>query len=171
MRLTARRRDRRGAALVEAAIVTTIFVTLIFGMIDLGIALFNKHVASEAARQGARTASIHGYLAASGTTMNAWGPTPSYYPLLSEHSLYSGSVAATVAADDPSDELAAAILPYLAGVDPGKTTITIRWPDGNNDVGSRVTVSVRTTFQQPVAIIFAESPITVCGHSTMTIMH
>ena len=41
------------------------FVTLVFGMIDLSIALFRKHVASEAARQGARIATVHGYLAPS----------------------------------------------------------------------------------------------------------
>ena len=62
--------------------VTSFFVTLVFGMIDLSLALFRKHVASEAARQGARIASVHGYLAPSSSNMNAWGPTPSYYPAL-----------------------------------------------------------------------------------------
>ena len=62
--------------------ITSFFVTLVFGMIDLSLALFRKHVASEAARQGARIATVHGYLAPAGSTMNAWGPTPSYYPAL-----------------------------------------------------------------------------------------
>jgi Flp pilus assembly protein TadG len=165
------RGNRRGAALVEAAIVTTVFVTLIFGMIDLGVVLYRKHVAAEAARQGARMAIVHGYLAPSDSAMNAWGPTPSYYPVLSGHSLYAGSTSATVAASDSSDELACALAPYLAGLDPGTVAITIQWPDGNNDVGSRVTVSVATTYEPPAAFLFGGSPITIGGSSTMTIVH
>jgi Flp pilus assembly protein TadG len=171
MRRSASSRKRRGTALVEAAIVTSVFVTLIFGMIDLGIALFHQHVTSEAARQGARQAIIHGYRAASGTTMNAWGPTPPYLPALAGHSLYAGSTRATVPASDPADELAATIAPYLVGLDPSSVTITIQWPDGNNDIGNRVTVSVRTSYQRPVAFLFGDRPIVIGGSSTMTIMH
>jgi hypothetical protein len=164
-------RKRRGAALVEAAIVTSVFVTLIFGMIDLGIALFHKHVVSEAARQGTRNAIVHGYLAPSGTTMNAWGPTPPYLPPLSGHSLYAGSTCTSVPADDPSDELARTIMPYLAGIDPSTVTITIQWPDSNNDAGNRVTVSVTATHRPPVAFLFGASPSAIGDSSTMTIMH
>jgi hypothetical protein len=171
VRPVTKRRNQRGAALVEAAIVTSVFVTLIFGMIDLGIALFRKHVASEAARQGTRNAIIHGYLAPSGTTMNAWGPTPPYLPPLPGHSLYAGSTCTTVPAGDPSDELARTIMPYLAGIDPGTVTITIQWPDDNNDLGNRVTVSVTTTYQPPAAFLFGAGPIAIGGSSTMTIMH
>src|SRR5438067_2223593 len=102
-------------------------------MLDLAIVLFHKHVASEAARQGARNAIVHGYLAPNGSTMNAWGPTPSYYPALTSRSLYSSSTAYTVQADDPSDELAGTIRPYVVGLDPSTVTIQIEWPDGNND--------------------------------------
>jgi hypothetical protein len=163
--------NRRGTALVEAAIVTSVFVTLVFGMIDLGVALFRKHVASEAARQGARNAIVHGYLAPSGTTMNAWGPTPPYFPPLMGHSLYAGSTSTTVPASDRADELAGTIVPYLAGLDPSRVTITIQWPDGNNDAGNRVTVSVITIHQPPAAFLFGDSPIAISGSSTMTIMH
>jgi hypothetical protein len=146
-------------------------VTLTFGMIDVGIALFHQHVVSEAARQGARQAIVHGYRAASGTTMNAWGPTPPYFPTLTGHSLYAGSTSVTVPASDPADELAATIAPYLAGLDPTSVTITIQWPDGNNDVGNRVTVSVTTTYQPPVAFLFGDRPVEIGGSSTLTIMH
>jgi hypothetical protein len=151
--------------------VTSVFVTLVFGMIDLGITLFHKHVVTEAARQGARNAIVHGYFAPSGTTMNAWGPTPAYFPPLKENSLYAGSTSTTVPAGDPSDELANTIVRYLAGVDPSTVTITIQWPDGNNDVGNRVTVSVTTTYEPPVPFVFGDSPISISGSSTMIIMH
>jgi hypothetical protein len=140
-------------------------------MIDLGIALFHKHVASEAARQGARIASVHGYRAPAGTTMNAWGPTPPYYPPLAGQSLYASATSTTVAAADRSDDLASAIKPYLTGLNLRTVNVTIQWPDGNNDVGNRVTVSVTTTCPPPVAFLFADTPMAIGGSSTLTIMH
>jgi hypothetical protein len=156
--------------LVESSLVATVFVILVFGMIDLGMALFHKHVVSEAARQGARNAIVHGYLAPTHSRMNAWGPTPSYYPPLTSHSAYAGSTSTTVRGDDSSDELAGTIMPYLVGLDPGTVTITIQWPDGNNDVGNRVTVFVTTTYQPPVPLVFGDG-MTIADSSTMTIVH
>ena len=52
VRIDLETKKRRGAALVEAAIITSLFLTLVFGMLDLGLILFRMHVASEAARQG-----------------------------------------------------------------------------------------------------------------------
>jgi Flp pilus assembly protein TadG len=165
------RRDRRGAALVEAAIVVSSFLMLVFGMLDLGIVLFRTHVACEAARQGVRNAIVHGYLSRNNSTMNAWGPTPSYYPALTSRSLYSGSTSYTVQADDASDDLAGTIRPYLPGLDPSTVTIQIRWPDGDNDLGNRVTVTVSAPYQHFVPFIFADSTITIGASSTMTIVH
>jgi Flp pilus assembly protein TadG len=162
---------RRGAALVEAAITLSLFLTLVFGMLDLGIALFRKHVTSEAARQGARNAIVHGYLAPNGSSLNAWGPTPSYYPALTSQSLYSASTSYTVQADNPSDDLAGTIRPYLAGLDPSTVTIRARWPDGDNALGNRVTVSVTVPYQHLVPFIFGESTITIGASCTMTVVH
>src|SRR3954466_11950835 len=68
-------RRRRGGVLVEAAITTSVFLTLVVGMIDLGIYVFRTHVITQAARQGARTAIVHGSLAPSGWNGGPWGPT------------------------------------------------------------------------------------------------
>ena len=67
------RRLRRGATAIELAIVLTLFLTLVFGMLDLGIAVFRYHIVCEAARQGARQAIVHGKLS---DKLGTWGPAP-----------------------------------------------------------------------------------------------
>lgn len=49
---------QRGAAVVEFALVLIILLVLVFGMIELGRALFKWNSAAEATRVGARTAAI-----------------------------------------------------------------------------------------------------------------
>jgi Flp pilus assembly protein TadG len=55
---TGRRRKRRGAAVVEFAIVVPIFILLIIGFIELGRALMVQQVLTNASRVGARTATM-----------------------------------------------------------------------------------------------------------------
>src|SRR4051794_12079630 len=106
---------RRGAAMVEAAIVLTVFLTLIFGMLDLAIAVFRRHVISGAAGMGSGRAAVHGGLAPSDWDGGPWG-TAAF-----------GPVAAT-----STDVKVAAIAPYLAGMDPATVSISMSWPDGKN---------------------------------------
>jgi hypothetical protein len=140
-------------------------------MLDLGIALFRKQVVTEAARQGARNAIVHGYLAPGGATMNAWGPTPSFYPALTSQSLYSSSTSHTVQADAVTDELAGAIRPYLVGLDPSVVTVRIEWPDGSNEPGNRVTVSVTAPYRHAIPFVFGNGSISLGASSTMTVGH
>jgi hypothetical protein len=151
--------------------MSTLFLTLVFGMLELGGALFRNHLVCEAARQGARNAIVHGYLAPHNSTMNAWGPAPSYYPAPPSGSLYSRSTSYTVQADNPSDELARTIRPYLGGIDPGTVTIRIEWPDGDNDLGNRVTVTVSAPYRTITLFPFGALPITLVASSTMSIAH
>ena len=62
---------RRGATLVETAIVLLVFLTLTFGMLDLAIANLNNNIVNNAARQAARIASVHGTMAPPSTTTDA----------------------------------------------------------------------------------------------------
>jgi hypothetical protein len=48
------RRDSRGASAVEAALVITIFLTLVFGIVEFGRAVWLHQAVSAAAREGAR---------------------------------------------------------------------------------------------------------------------
>jgi hypothetical protein len=53
-----RRREHRGQALVEFALAVPIFLMLIFGLIDLGRAVFINNSLAGAARDGARWGSV-----------------------------------------------------------------------------------------------------------------
>jgi Flp pilus assembly protein TadG len=50
------RRNRRGAAVVEFAVVAPVFFLLIFGMIEFGRAIMVQQILTNAAREGARFA-------------------------------------------------------------------------------------------------------------------
>ena len=45
---------QRGAALVEFAIVVPLLLTLVFGMIEFGVLLYDQQVITNASREGAR---------------------------------------------------------------------------------------------------------------------
>jgi Flp pilus assembly protein TadG len=49
-----RLRDRRGQSLVEFAVVFPVFILLLAGMVDFGLALFSNVTLINAAREGAR---------------------------------------------------------------------------------------------------------------------
>ena len=56
-----RRHRSRGQALVEFALVAPIFVFLVFGLIELGRAVFYIQILDSAARDGARYGVVHGF--------------------------------------------------------------------------------------------------------------
>lgn len=51
-------RNQRGAALVEFAIVSTVFLTVLFGVLEFGRLLWTHNALQDAARRGARYATI-----------------------------------------------------------------------------------------------------------------
>jgi Flp pilus assembly protein TadG len=53
------RRGERGAALVEFAIGATVFLTVMFGVVEFGRCLWTHNALSDAARRGARYAINH----------------------------------------------------------------------------------------------------------------
>lgn len=58
MQLTTRHDRERGQSLVEFALVLPVFLLLIFGLIDLGRAVYVSNSLAEAARDGARYGSV-----------------------------------------------------------------------------------------------------------------
>jgi hypothetical protein len=59
-RARSRRESERGSALVEAAFITPIFFSLIFGILEFGLLFRNELTTNNAAQQGARAASVGG---------------------------------------------------------------------------------------------------------------
>jgi Flp pilus assembly protein TadG len=53
-------RAEEGAAAVEFALTIAVMISLIIGMMEAGLALFNLHIISESARAGARYAMVRG---------------------------------------------------------------------------------------------------------------
>ena len=56
------RRKRRGASVVEFAVVAPVFILLVFGMIEYGRMLMVQQVLTNASREGARRAVLDGTL-------------------------------------------------------------------------------------------------------------
>src|SRR4051794_9867306 len=146
-------RKRRGAALVEAAITTTAFMALMFGMVDLGTGVLRNHMVSEAARQGARQAAVHGSLAPSAWNGGAWGATA-----------FSGTGSST-------NPIATGIMSYLNGLDPSQVNIQAQWLDGGNKAEQRVQVTVSTTWTPMVTSLFGGQAYNLSASSTMPIAH
>jgi hypothetical protein len=143
---------RKGATLTEAGVTLTAVLMLVLGTLDLGTAAFCLEVLSEAARQGVRQAVVHGN--SPGNLLAAWGPA-SYGP------------APATSGDPPAQ----AIAPYLVGMDPSQVTILYQWPDGNNNVQSRVQVTVTASWTPLLGFLFGNTAFTLTGSSTMPIAH
>jgi Flp pilus assembly protein TadG len=54
------RRDERGQALMEFAVVLPVFLVILLGMIDIGRGVWANNTVANAAREAARYASVHG---------------------------------------------------------------------------------------------------------------
>lgn len=148
------RRLRHGATAVELALVLLLFLTLVLGMLDLGIAVFRNHLLAEAARQGARQVIVHGKLA---DKLGSWGPGTLTLTGTDSHPLVS----------DPNT----GIRRLLTGIDPSQVNITVEWLGGNDpQAENRVRVRVTTTYY-PMVFIFGNTHFDLSGSSTMYIAH
>ncbi len=154
MRLSRRSRRRPGAVSIEAVVIFLVFMTLCLGMLDLGIGVFQYHVVSEAARQGARQAIVHGQMAPADWNGGPWGPST-----------------IDKKANATGIPLVTAIQPYLVGIDLSQTTIKAQWLDGGNAADQRVSVTVTTTYQPSITFIFANTTYSLSATSIMPIAH
>jgi Flp pilus assembly protein TadG len=149
---------RRGAAMVEAAIILPVFLTLCLGMIDLGIAVFQNNAIAEASRQGARIASVHGAFAAYDGSGAVWGPT-----------------ADTFTGNSTTDPIAVGIRNSgaLAGLNPANVTIAVSWPTGTNSVATNDTVQVKVSapWSPIIFYVFGNMSVTLTATSITPIAH
>ena len=141
---------RRGVTLVEGVIVFAVLLAFLLSAMDLALAVFRSHLVTEAARQGARQAIVHGDLA---DALGTWGP-------------------ATVGPLTGTDThpLAQAVSPYLAGFDLSTVSITAEWPDGGSGRGMRVRVTIRAPYQT-FGPALAGTVLLLSASSTMPITH
>lgn len=140
-----------GAALVEGAVVVGTLLTILLGMLDLGLAVLQYNTVSEAARKLAREAVVHGEMAP--PQRPAWGPEP-----------FSG----TAADGSPFAEI---VRPLLVAIDPQDVAIQVEWPDGGNRVDQRVQVTVACPFEPILPFLFGREPRLLSAVSTLRIAH
>lgn len=153
MRLTHRTRPRRGAAAAETAVVLLVFLMLILGMIDLGIGVAANNALSYSARDAARQAMVHGQLAPAGWQGGPWGPGAMDQTW--DGGAGGGTLRQPLAAEFP-----------LTNV-----RTHVEWPDGSNQPGNRVRVTVSGEYHPAVAYLFGDPAISMRASSTMLIAH
>jgi Flp pilus assembly protein TadG len=106
MRKQRLQRNRRGAALVEAALVLPIFFTVVLGIVEFGRAMMVSQLVTNASREGARLAIVDG-------TTNTQVEDFIYDFLDDSMSLAEADVSVTITIDaapgntDPADQVAA----------------------------------------------------------------
>jgi Flp pilus assembly protein TadG len=145
------RSQRSGVATVESAIVLSIYLLLLLGMMELSIAVVRYGMLADAARRVARTAITRGSMAPN--SLGTWGP------------------ATTETTADKSDPIAAAVRPTLATMDPKDVRIRVHWPDGGNQPDQRVHVTIAYTHYPLVPIPAWYTQIELQGDSTMRVAH
>jgi Flp pilus assembly protein TadG len=107
-------RLRRGATVLEGALVLPIAFLFILGMFIGGLGMFQNHLVAELARIGSRYASVHG----------------------SQYAQDAGKPTATV------DDIRTALLPSATTMDPSKLTVQASWHTTNDPNVNTVTVTV-----------------------------
>jgi Flp pilus assembly protein TadG len=131
-----------GATLVELAVSLPVLLTFVFGLIQVSIAMYTRSAISESAREGTRYAMVHG-----------------------ASCLTAGSASCTLSAANINTYVSSNSMPNLGG---GSQTVNTTYPDGNQNRGSRVQVTVAYAFPFRVPYIPA-STLTMSSTSVMYI--
>lgn len=142
-------RSRRGMALVETAVVLSVWLILLFGLLDLGLAVLNANDLADAAQQVSRSAVVRG--SDSSPYFTAWGPAS-----------YGGTAAS-------GDDIAAQVANVVTLMPRSKVNILVEWLDGDNDEGDRVRTTLTYTHPLIVPKLFGFSSCQLTAVSTMRI--
>jgi Flp pilus assembly protein TadG len=171
-RLTNRR--RRGATVVECAIIFPTTFLLILGLIVGGLAIFRYQETAALARAGARYASTHGNQYrrdaswGTGTAGTAAGTSNGYIWYTTDPTAAQGTDTSWT-----GNIYDSAVRPNIIGLDPAFITFQVGWPPvinqpNNPDNWPGSTVSVTVTYQWLPEFFFI-GPITLTSTSSMPI--
>jgi Flp pilus assembly protein TadG len=140
------KRGERGQSLVEFGLAGIAFVLLIFGMVEVGRAVWNYNTLAEAVREGARYAIVHG----------ADSPDP------------SGPGSPYFTAPNTDTKVTQVVQQFAGGLDPSRLTVLAEWLDGTNLKGSRVKVTAQYTYE-PMFNFLGILSFTMSSSTTMEI--
>ncbi|MBI3748597.1 MAG: pilus assembly protein [Chloroflexi bacterium] len=160
-----------GQSLVEFALVFPLFLLLLFGLLDVGRLVYMNSVISQAAREGARLASVEASWIGQGavrTECTQQGGT--VVCPASAAALQTDVVAAANRMVSPFGSIAASKV-YISC--DGTTPPTGAWTTytcASHDVGDLVSVRVLLSFTPITPVISSiVGPVTTVGSATMTI--
>jgi Flp pilus assembly protein TadG len=136
---------------MEAAFVLSVFIVLLFVMLDVGLMALDYNLLCNGAEQLCRQAMVHGSMAAPQST--SWGPT-----------------SVTGDAADGS-QYSQAFEGLLGTLTPSGVNYTLQWPSGNNQPDSTVQVTVTYEYSPMVPYVFGSKPLSLQAVCTMAIDH
>jgi Flp pilus assembly protein TadG len=142
---------RRGVTAVEGAIVLSVLVVVVLGMLDLSLLVLESNTLAEASRRLCRQAMVHGQMAS--PQMTIWGPA---------------SVSGTA---NDGTEYAEALNPELVTFDLNQVSYAINWPDGGDQPGNRVQVTVNYQYQPLMPLILGTNSVPITMETTMEVAH
>lgn len=143
-----RRLRERGQALVEFSVVGVIFFIVVFGLIDVGRAVWNHNTLAQATREGARYAIVHG-----AHSSDPSGPGTTHFT-----------------APNSDAMVTAEVQQHAGGLDGSDLTVDADWIDGSNLTGSRVKVTSRYVYE-PLFDFLGLVSFTMTSSSTMRISY
>lgn len=135
---------------MEAAVVLTVFLGVLFALFDVALASARSNALSESACRAARTAIVRGAKSPSAVRL---GPAA-----------WSGTAASNHA-------VSRAIEPLLITMPHNQVQVRLTWPDGGNAIGQRVRVEVSYQQRNSVPFVFGSAPWPLHASSTMRIVH
>jgi TadE-like protein len=161
-------RDRsRGQGLAEFAIVLPLFLMLVFGIIDMGRVIWARDSLTNAAREGARYASVHGAgLVTACPTGPNLGTTPaSGCPTWTPDSKEPTRIATRSFAIAPGTSVVVHVCYYTVTPCTGNTDET----NATNVRGEYVTVTVTSRVNLIVPALLGFTGFDVSGNSTVIV--
>lgn len=169
-----RRRAERGQALVEFALVVPIFLLLLISIFDLGHVVWANDTLSNAAREAARFAIVHGGSESTtcpvgppGTKTNIPAPSSGCpFPSPSKQSIYD---TATGWANAAGTNVTVQACYWSVSPCTGDTDETS--PPATNDRGMSVTVTVSANIGLTAPALFGLGSIRLSSSSTMLVNH
>ncbi len=141
-------RRRRGASVLEAAIVLPVLLLFLLSGLELGLMLIRKNALAEAARGGARAAIVRGSRCDAAMQM---GPA---------------TVECTASDNNGVADACRRMLPTM---NPAEVDIEVRWPSASNEAGELVTVNVSYEHRFTTPFMDHLLPAQLQSESTMSI--
>ncbi len=143
--------SRRGVAAVEAAVVLSVFLVILFVMIDLGLMVLDYNLLCDGAQQLCRQAMIHGSKSSPQETM--WGPT-----------------AVNGNAGDGS-QYSQSFLQDLPTLTLAKVYYKLDWSNGTNQPDDPVQATLTYQYSPMIPFVLGNQPIALEAVCTMPVDH